>query len=261
MPEHAQADLVRQLGDLGVRSGDVLLVHISFRAVRPVAGGPPGLIAALREALGAQGTLVMPSWSGDDDEPFDPATSPASSDLGVTADLFWRLSDVRRSGHLQAFAAAGPAAAAILADPLPLPPHIPASPVGRVFDHDGKVLLMGVGHDANTTLHLAELIANVPYRSPSYCTVLENGRRRRIDYGENNHCCARFALADDWLRREGLQSEGLIGHAQARLMRSRDLVRLAVARLTRDPLRFLHRPDEACAECDEARASVAATRA
>lgn len=253
----SQAGIVRQLRELGVSPGDVLLVHTSFRAVRPVEGGPIGLIAALREALGPQGTLVMPSWSGNDDEPFDPATSPSSSDLGVTAGMFWRLPGVRRSDHLQAFAAVGPLAQAILADPLPLPPHIPESPVGRVHDHDGKLLLLGVGHDANTTLHLAELMAGVPYRTPSYCTVLENGHPKRIDYGENNLCCLRFALADDWLRREGLQKEGRIGHAEARLMRSRDLVRLAVARLTRDPLLFLHQPQDGCGECDEARASIA----
>jgi aminoglycoside 3-N-acetyltransferase-4 len=251
-----QAELVRQLHQLGITEGDVLLVHLSFRAVRPVEGGPFGLIAALTEALGPGGTLVMPSWSGNDDEPFDPATSPSDPDLGVTADMFWRLPHVRRSDHLQAFAARGPAAQAILADPLPLPPHIPQSPVGRVHDHDGKVLLLEVGHDANTTLHLAELIAHVPYRSPGHCTVLKDGKKLRIDYGENNHCCARFALADEWLRREGLQNEGRIGHAQARLMRSRDVVRLAVAHLTHDPLLFLHRPQEGCVECDEARASI-----
>jgi aminoglycoside 3-N-acetyltransferase IV len=256
LEEIDKAELMRQLTDLGVIKGDVLLVHTSFRAVSPVEDGPLGLIAALRETLGPRGTLVMPSWSGNDDEPFDPATSPSSPDLGVTADMFWRLAGVRRSNHLQAFAATGPLAKAILADPLPLPPHIPESPVGRVHEHDGKVLLLGVGHDANTSLHLAELIAGVPYRTPAYCTVLQDGQPMRIDYGENNHCCIRFALADDWLRHEGLQSEGRVGHAQARLMRSRDVVRLAVAHLKQDPLVFLHRPEDRCAECDEARASI-----
>jgi aminoglycoside N3'-acetyltransferase len=254
--EIGKARLVRQLEELGIMAGDVLLVHMSFRAVGPVAGGPRGLIAALSEAIGPKGSLVMPSWSGNDDEPFDPELSRAAPDLGVVADLFWRLPGARRSDHPQAFAASGPLAQAILADPLPLPPHGPESPVGRVYDHSGKVLLLGVGHDVNTTLHLAELIARVPYRLPSHCTVLKDGQRLRIDYGENDHCCRRFTLADDWLRGEGLQNEGRVGHAQARLMRSRDLVRLAVAQLMRDPLLFLHRREEACAECDEARASV-----
>ncbi|MQA89282.1 MAG: AAC(3)-VI family aminoglycoside N-acetyltransferase [Gemmatimonas sp.] len=245
-----------QLRALGVEEGGVLLVHTSFRAVRPVEGGPAGLISALREALGPQGTLVMPSWGELDDELFDPAVTAASPDLGVVADVFWRQPGVVRSNHPQAFAAAGPAAPEILRDPLPLPPHIPASPVGRVHDLDGQVLLLGVGHDANTTLHLAELIADVPYRVPKYFTVLHEGRPTRIDYGENDHCCARFALADDWLRAEDLQTEGPVGHAHARLARSRDIVRLALDHLRRDPLLFLHLANVGCPDCDLARGST-----
>jgi aminoglycoside N3'-acetyltransferase len=121
---------------------------------------------------------------------------------------------------------------------------------------DGQVLLLGVGHDANTTLHLAELIASVPYRTESYVTVLENGRPVQIRYGENNHCCARFALADDWLRDAGCQAEGQVGQAHARLADSRDIVALALERLVADPLLFLHVPEAGCAECIEARQSV-----
>jgi aminoglycoside 3-N-acetyltransferase len=254
--ELTRADVVRQLQALGVRQGGVLLVHTSFRATRPVEGGPLGLIAALREALGPDGTMVMPSWTGDDDEPFDPLTTRAASDLGVVADAFWRLPGVRRSDHFQAFAAAGPDAARITRDPLPLPPHIPESPVGRVHDLDGQVLLLGVEHDSDTTLHLAELLANVPYRVPRSCTVLRDGRAVRIDYGENDHCCARFALADDWLRARGLQAEGPVGHALARLARARDIVSVSVAQLARDPLLFLHPLSAGCADCDEARQGI-----
>lgn len=254
--EVSGAELRQQLRALGLKAGDVVLVHTSFRAVRPVEGGPLGLIVALRETVGHGGTLVMPSWSGDDETPFDPRSAPASPDLGVVADTFWRQPGVLRSGHIFAFAAIGPQAARILADPLPLPPHIPQSPVGRVHELDGRVLLLGVGHDANTTLHLAELLAGVPYRTPRYVTVLEEGRPVRVDYAENDHCCQRFALADDWLRAAGAQSEGMVGHASARLFSSRALVEAAVTRLGRDPLLFLHPAAAGCDECDEARASV-----
>jgi aminoglycoside N3'-acetyltransferase len=257
-PERSRAEVVDQLRALGVKAGGVLLVHASFRATRPVEGGPLGLIEALRDALGPDGTLAMPSWTGDDEEPFDPVTTPASPDLGVVADTFWRLPGVRRSHHCFACAAAGPEAARITADPLPLPPHIPASPVGRVHELDGQVLLLGVGHDADTTLHLAELLAGVPYRARKHCTVLQDGRPVRIEYGENDHCCARFALADDWLRPRGLQAEGRVGHAHARLARARDIVAAALEHLARDPLLFLHSPSAQCAECDEARSSVVA---
>jgi aminoglycoside N3'-acetyltransferase len=251
-----RAELVDQLRALGVACGDVLLVHSSFRAIRPVEDGPRGVVHALLGAVGPTGTIVMPSWSDEDDRPFDPRSSAAAPDLGVVADTFWRLPGVLRSDHAFAFAAAGPEATRVTSDPLPLPPHAPASPAGRVHDLDGKVLLLGVGHDGNSTLHLAELIADVPYRVTKHCTVVDRGRPRRIEYGENDHCCARFALADDWLRERGLQSEGRVGHAHTRLARSRDIVACAVERLRRDPLIFLHPLHSGCLECDQARASV-----
>jgi aminoglycoside N3'-acetyltransferase len=250
-PEVSVAEMVAQLRALGVRTG-VLLVHASFRAVRPIEGGPLGLIGALRAALGPGGTLVMPSWTGDDEAPFDPATTPASPDLGVVADAYWRLPGVRRSAHPFACAAIGPEAARITAGPLPLPPHRPESPVGRVHDLDGRILLLGVGHDADTTLHLAEILAGAPYRVPNHCTILDHlGAPVRVEYGENDHCCERFALADDWLRARGLQREGRVGHAFARLVRARDVVAVAREALARDPFVFLHPPGR-CAECDRA---------
>ena len=44
--EISRETLVRQLLDSGVEPGGVLLVHTAFSKVRPVAGGPSGLIAA-----------------------------------------------------------------------------------------------------------------------------------------------------------------------------------------------------------------------
>ena len=258
MRELGRDEVAAQLRALGVQKGGVLLVHTSFRAVRPIEGGPTGLIEALRVALGPEGTLVMPSWTGSDEEPFHPATTPASPDLGVVADTFWRLPGVVRSPHLFAFAAAGPQAERVTSGPLPLPPHIPESPVGHVHELDGQVLLLGVNHDADTTLHLAELLAGVPYSVPKSCTVLQEGRLVRLEYGENDHCCERFTLADGWLRERGLQSEGRVGHAQARLVRARDIVRVALEHLAREPLLFLHPPSAGCADCDEARKSTAA---
>jgi aminoglycoside N3'-acetyltransferase len=198
----------------------------------------------------------MPSWGEDDDGPFDPASTPVTPDLGIVADTFWRLPGVLRSDHPFAFAAAGPRAAAITSDPLPLPPHIAESPVGRVHELDGQVLLLGVGHDSNTTLHLAELVGRVPYGVPKHCTVVRQGRSVRVEYLENDHCCQRFALADDWLRSRQLQSEGTVGHAHARLARARDIVAVALEHLAADLLVFLHAPEAGCAECDAARSSV-----
>jgi len=251
-------DVAWQLETLGVRRGGILLVHMSYRAVRPVHGGPAGVIDALRLALGPSGTLVMPSWTADDDSPFDPERTPASTDLGVTAEVFRQQPGVRRSNHPFAFAALGPEAAAITADPLPIPPHRLESPIGRIWERNGQILLLGVGHDSNTTIHLAEALAHVPYAVPKHITVLRDGVPVRIDYGENDHCCRRFALADEWLRTRGLQRDGRVGNAEARLVGSQDVVAVVQKHLARDPLLFLH--DDSCEECREARRSVGMSR-
>jgi aminoglycoside N3'-acetyltransferase len=136
--------LVRQLLDLGVQPGAVLLVHTAFSKVGPVEGGPSGLIVALRDALGFNGTLVMPSMSSDDDHLFDPKTTPCP-DMGLVAQTFWRSPGVLRSESPHAFAAIGPRAEWITAAHPIDPPHGLDSPVGRAYELDAQVLLLGIG--------------------------------------------------------------------------------------------------------------------
>ena len=107
--------VTEQLRVLGVERGGVLLVHTSFSKVAPIEDGPLGLIAALRDAVGPDGTLVMPSMSDDDDQPFDPRRTRCIG-MGVVAESFWKLPAVLRSDSPHAFAAIGPRAAHITAD-------------------------------------------------------------------------------------------------------------------------------------------------
>jgi aminoglycoside 3-N-acetyltransferase len=247
-------ELTRQLLELGVERGGVLLVHTAFSKLGPVEGGPRTLIAALREAVGPHGTLAMPSMSDDDDVPFD-GTKAACSGLGVVADTFWRLPGVLRSDNPHAFAALGPRAADITAaHPLEVP-HGVDSPVGRIHELDGQVLLLGVGHDADTTIHLAEALAGVRYRRRKYLTVLQGGSPVRYEYGETDHCCENFALVDAWLDEARLQRRGSVARGEARLARSRDIVDAALSRLLEDETLFLH-PPGVDSQCDEARASL-----
>jgi aminoglycoside N3'-acetyltransferase len=249
-------NLVHQLLTLGLQPGGVLLVHTAFSKVAPIEGGPLGLIAALRAALGPDGTLVMPSMSDDDEHPFDVTETPCHG-MGVVAETFRKLPGVLRSENPHAFAAIGPRAEEITA-PHPLDvPHGLDSPVGRVYEMDGQVLLLGVGHDADTTVHLAESLAGVRYRIPKYLTVLQDGLPVRFHYAETDHCCEGFALLDSWFE-PGQQRRGTVGRAEARLIRSRDIVAAALSRLRENETVFLHPPGE-CEECDAARASLPAS--
>lgn len=255
----APADVVEDLRTLGVVPGSTLLVHTSFKTIGPIEGGPDGFIDALIEAIGPNGTLVMPSWSAEDDYLFVPQYSNCREDLGIVADTFWRRDDVVRGSHAFAVAARGPLAYDIAAAPFIVPPHAPGSGVARVRDHDGWVLLAGVDHDANTTVHLGELEGEAPYRQPRHILVLQDGVPTRIDYGENDSCCRGFNMVGDWLRSRGLLREGPLSRGPAMLARSRDIVATVIEELRDDPCRFLC-PRGSCEDCDRSWATVPATR-
>ena len=248
--------LVQQLLELGVEPGGVLLVHTAFSRVGRVEGGPWGLIAALRDALGADGTLVMPSMSSDKENAFDPKRTPCRG-MGIVAETFWRSPGVLRSDSPHAFAAVGPEAAWITA-PHPIDvPHGLDSPAGRAYELGAQVLLLGVDHSANTTVHLAENLAGVRYRRAKQVRILQRGKLVPYRYGEIDHCCENFGLVDGWLDGEQLQRRGGVGQGDARLTRSRDLVRVVVDRLRQNETVFLH-PFGVDRQCDEARRSLEA---
>ena len=170
--------------------------------------------------------------------------------MGVTADSFWRLPGVLRSDSPHAFAALG-LLAEFITSPHPLsPPHGPDSPIGRLREHGGSVLLLGVGHDANTTVHLAEHKSGVRYHRRKHVTVMRDGAQLRYEYEEIDHCCDRFALVDGWLDERGLQRRDGVGHAEARLVPARAVVDVVVERLRVDEAAFLY-PLGTDAECDE----------
>ena len=246
-----------QLLALGVLPGTTLLVHTSFRAVRPIEGGPKGLLEALRLAIGLDGTLVMPTMT-DGESVFDPRSTP-TVDMGIVAETFWRTPGVLRSTHPGgSFAAEGPNAEMICA-PQPLsPPHGPDSPPGRVHALGGHVLLLGVTQSESTMLHVAEAMAGVPY-SIEYPTVVEqDGRAETVLIAETDHCCAGFRKVEPLLRERGALAEGPVGHGHARLSPAQALVDVAREHLAADPLFFLCAREAGCEECDRARASVRA---
>lgn len=251
-----RGNLTRQLKTLGVEPGGVLVVHTAFSKVAPLEGGPRGLIEALRDVLGPPGTLVMPSMADDDEHLFNPKETPCAG-MDVVAETFWRMEGVLRSDSPHAFAAIGPRAEEITAPHPVNVPHGLDSPIGRVYEMDGQVLLLGVGHDADTTVHLAENLAGVRYGIVHHAMVLSGGEPVRLEYREVDHCCENFALLDGWLESEGRQRRGIVGHAETRLARSKDIVEAALARLRENEKVFLH-PPGVCDECDEARASLPA---
>src|SRR5215468_916936 len=167
----SRSQLCKQLRDLGVEPGSVLLVHTSFSKIKPVEDGA-GINCRITVGSWPTRNSSDASMTEDDDHPFDSKTTPCIG-MGIVSDMFWRLPGVLRSDNPSSFAAVGEQAVRTTA-PHPIdPPHGLNSPVGRVYELDGQVLLPGVGHDVNTTIHLAESLAGVRYRRKKYGTVIK----------------------------------------------------------------------------------------
>jgi aminoglycoside 3-N-acetyltransferase len=253
------ASLTGDLQRLGVRSGQVLIVHSSLSRLGYVAGGAVAVIEALTSALGPAGTLVMPAHSSDLSDPADwrapavpeawhqairdamPAYDPrvtATWSMGAIAESFRAHPRVRRSAHpRQSFAARGPAADAIVRDhPLDCAMG-ERSPLGRLYDLGASILLLGAGHDSNTSLHLAEHRAGFSSkRSRAYGSpVTIDGQRRwhvvdDLDFDDSD-----FArLGADYERETGALTIGRVALAESRLMPTRPLVDYAVGWIERN---------------------------
>jgi aminoglycoside 3-N-acetyltransferase len=260
---HTRESLRGQLRDLGVRPGSVLLTHSSFAALGWVCGGPVALAQALLDVLGPDGTLVVPTHTPENSDPegwrhppvpeswwpvirdempgFDPAITP-SRWMGLLAETVRTWPGALRSDHPHtSFAAVGRDAAAVVADHQLDEMLGDASPVGRVYRLDGDVLLLGVGHESNSSLHLAEYRVAVPKRTRHGAAVRtragDGGWTRTWTWWEDVDVDERdFVDVGADFDGSGATMLGRVGGAVCRLLRQRELVDFAVDWFTR------HRP-------------------
>ena len=163
---------------LGLERGDVAIVHTSLSSLGYVVGAQHTVIDALLDALGPEGTLVMPAQSPDltdpatwrfpavppdwveairDEQPaYDPDRTPTWR-LGVVAELFRTWPGVGRSAHpVCSFSATGPVAGFILEPHALDDPFGEDSPLARLYALNARIVLLGTGWQVCTALHLAE---------------------------------------------------------------------------------------------------------
>ena len=99
-----------------------------------------------------------------------------------------------------------------------------------MYELDAYVLLLGVGYDKNTSLHLADVRANYPgkHDCTEYSAILENGSRVWKKYD------TLFVDGEDFdeiglaFEKTGLVKNSYINQAEIRLMKQRELVDFAV---------------------------------
>lgn len=158
-----------------------MLVHAALRQVGRIIGGPDAIILALEDVLGAEGTiLAYTDWQSQDDfddfpelrddiPPFDPLRSRANRDNGSWPELLRTTPGARRSGNPGASVAALGAQAEWFTGEHPLDyGYGPGSPLARLVEMDGKVLMLGAPLDTMTLVHYAEHVSNIEHRIKRY---------------------------------------------------------------------------------------------
>ncbi len=268
---HSRDELARDAAALGIRQGDLLMVHASVRAVGPVAGGPDQIHLALKDAVGDDGSLLMyASCPEHTDEigrgvhppaieaelreklpAFDPHTARSARDNGALVECLRTWPGTAVNAHVVRFACRGPHAGALFDAQTWDYPYGPGSPLARFAALGGRILLLGSDHDQVTFLHHAEHLVDVPGKRVVRYEVpwLDEGRRvwrpcEEYDTSAPAHDAwpadVFRRITDAFLRRTGIAG-GRIGNAESCVIDAQPLLQFAL-----DQLRALvHDPERA----------------
>lgn len=265
--------LVGDLQELGLREGQTILAHTSLRGIGAIEGGAETLVRAFRRVLGDTGTLLVPTFTSAHRDPmehwetaggpedrerlraqvpaFDPARPADIEVVGIFAEVVRQQPDAHRSHHpARSFAAIGAQAEFLTAN---APFHYPLgsnSPLARLHQLGGSVLLLGVDHAVNASLHLAEVWADVPYVHRS--ATLKTAPDTWATLWGSPECSRGFRKIEPLLRHSRILREGYVGNGRSQFMVQQHVVSMGVA-LLRGQRSFLLCDNPACRACTLAR--------
>ena len=236
----------------GVSAGSVVIVHSSLSRLGWVVGGGQAVVEALFEVVGPTGTVAMPAQSSVLSEPsrwenppvleswwqtirdempaFDPHLTGVPA-MGAVAEAFLRHPATLRSAHpAMSIMANGPAAVAVVATHELGAAVGDTSPLARLHDLDARIVLFGVGHGNNTSLHLAEARTNwarrhrITYGAP----VMVDGRRQWVSHEDVDYDSDDFVACGDAFGVTGGETRVPLGSGEIVACDMRALVDFAV---------------------------------
>jgi aminoglycoside 3-N-acetyltransferase len=261
---YSRRQLTADFRSLGVAPGDVVMVHASVRAVGEVAGGADEIHLALKDALTAEGTLLMyagcpryydevgrgnlsPEQEADVLEqlpPFDAETARSDRSNGALVEFLRTYPGSRVNHHVTRFVAWGKRAEYLFSRQPWNYAFGRESALDRFVELNGKILLLGSDHDTVTFLHYAEHIVDIPDKRVARfkVPVAENGARVWRDMEEFNS--AGDGVHANWPDRffsritdshlaASSNHGGKVGDAQCYLLQSRELLAFALPVMTR----------------------------
>jgi len=164
---HSKKQLTADLIALGIRQGDCVLMHSSYKALGGIEGGAGGLFDVFTDLLGSEGTLILPTLSYEavnrENPRFDVVNTPSC--VGYLTSFFMKeLPGAVRSLHATHSCAAWgklarPMTDGHINDTTPVGAN---SPFRKLPEVGGKILCLGSHPDHNTSMHGVE--ETVPFQ-------------------------------------------------------------------------------------------------
>ena len=242
--------LAHDLREIGIIPGMTVMVHSSLRSLGWVSGGPVAVVQALLDAVTPGGTIVVPTQTGGYSDPaawqappvpkewwsiiyqtmpaFDPLVTPTEY-MGRIVEVFRTWPGVLRSSHpTVSFAAWGQYAEYIIKEHALDYGLGEGSPLARIYDLDGWVLMLGTGYATNTSLHLAEYRAPDPIQVVQGSPIIEDGKRVWKIYRDIEIDSDIFPEIGAEFEQWGQVKIGQVGSATTRLLPQRAAVDFAV---------------------------------
>lgn len=240
------------LKEVGIEKGQAVMVHTSLSSLGYVCGGAQSVIEALLEGVGEEGTIMMPtqSWKNLDpttgvywQEPeewwsvirenipaYDKHITPTNT-MGAVAEMFRQWQGTYRSDHPARSVSAWGHYAQYLTENHDLSDIFgDSSPIGKLYELDGYVLLIGVGYDKNTSLHLADVRADYPgkHNVVESSAIKIDGQRVWKSYETLAVDGEDFPAIGEAFEQTGQVRHAALGSGILSMMRQRTLVDFAV---------------------------------
>lgn len=250
---YTQRELMQAFQQIGITSGQTVMLHASVNAVGPVMGGPNVILQALFDALTPTGTVMMyAGWedipdfvaqlSADSQQiyhaehpPFDPTIARAVRQNSILAEFLRTWPHAKRSQNPEASMVAVGAQAERLTEDHPLQyGYGLGSPLAKLVEWGGKILMLGAPLDTITLLHYAENRARMTHKNVVHysCPILSNGQTVWVDIEDFNtgECHAEYSfegIAHAYLAEQQV-SQGTVGQAYSYLFDAANLVNFAI---------------------------------
>ena len=249
---HTIKTLMEDLKELGIEFGMNLIVHSSLKSIGNVCGGVSSIIIALERIIGDNGTIAMPThtsgltdpsgwnfppvpesdWKTIRDEmpPYEKDLTPTRN-MGFIPETFRKQNGTLRSNHPHySWAARGKNAEFIVSNHSLEKSSGEGSPIARLYELDAWILLIGVGHSVNTSLHLSEIRSENGRNKiiKNGAPILIDGKRQWIEFQDYELNESDFETIGNDFETHGNVKNGKFGDSNSKLMRQKELVDFGV---------------------------------